>query len=133
MGKIRCIVERITYQNPENGYFVLKCRVKDYAELVSVVGNLLDSNVGSGLIKGVGPRFARRIVQKFGADTFRVIEENVELLIEVEGIGKKRVQLINTAMIEKKTGMQYDEIQVNAIRQAAAAKVLVLTGGVSEE
>lgn len=133
MGKIRCIVERITYQNPENGYFVLKCRGKDYAELVPVVGNLLDSNVGSGLIKGVGPRFARRIVQKFGADTFRVIEENVELLIEVEGIGKKRVQLINTAMIEKKTGMQYDEIQVNAIRQAAAAKVLVLTGGVSEE
>ena len=57
----------------------------------------------------------------------------MELLIEVEGIGKKRVQLINTAMIEKKTGMQYDEIQVNAIRQAAAAKVLVLTGGVSEE
>lgn len=134
MGKIRCIVERITYQNPENGYSVLKCRVKDYAELVPVVGNLLDANVGSvllvegnwkvdakygrqflaenweetlpatiygmekylgsGLIKGVGPRFARRIVQKFGADTFRVIEENVELLIEVEGIGKKRVQMI---------------------------------------
>ena len=134
MGKIRCIVERITYQNPENGYSVLKCRVKDYAELVPIVGNLLDANVGSvllvegnwkvdakygrqflaenweetlpatiygmekylgsGLIKGVGPRFARRIVQKFGADTFRVIEENVELLIEVEGIGKKRVQMI---------------------------------------
>ena len=30
MQKIRCVVERITYQNPENGYSVLKCRVKAY-------------------------------------------------------------------------------------------------------
>ena len=134
MVKIRCVVERITYQNPENGYSVLKCRVKDYAELVPVVGNLLDANVGSvllvegnwkvdskygrqfcaesweetlpatiygmekylgsGLIKGVGPKFAKRIVQKFGIDTFAVIEDQVELLIEVDGIGSKRVQMI---------------------------------------
>lgn len=132
--KIRCIVERITYQNPENGYTILKCRVKDYTELVPVIGNLLDVNVGSvllvegnwkvdakygrqfvaqsweetlpatvygmekylgsGLIKGVGPKFAKRIVQKYGVDTFSVIEDNVELLIEVEGIGKKRIQMI---------------------------------------
>ena len=134
MVKIRCVVERITYQNPENGYSVLKCRVKDYADLVPVVGNLLDANVGSvllaegnwkvdtkygrqfvaenweetlpatvygmekylgsGLIKGVGPKFAKRIVQKFGIDTFTVIEDNIQLLIEVEGIGNKRVQMI---------------------------------------
>ncbi|MDE5590751.1 MAG: ATP-dependent RecD-like DNA helicase [Acetatifactor sp.] len=134
MVKIRCVVERITYQNPENGYSVLKCRVKDYSDLVPVVGNLLDANVGSvllaegnwkvdakygrqfvaenweetlpatvygmekylgsGLIKGVGPKFAKRIVQKYGVDTFAVIEDNVELLIEVEGIGRKRVQMI---------------------------------------
>ena len=36
--KIRCVVERITYQNPENGYTILKCRVKEYAELVPVIG-----------------------------------------------------------------------------------------------
>ena len=134
MQKIRCVVERITYQNPENGYSVLKCRVKDYSELVPVVGNLVDANVGSvllvegnwkvdskygrqfvaenweetvpatvygmekylgsGLIKGVGPKFAKKIVQKYGLDTFVVIEENVELLIEIEGIGRKRIQMI---------------------------------------
>ncbi|MCM1193824.1 MAG: ATP-dependent RecD-like DNA helicase [Butyrivibrio sp.] len=134
MTKIRCVVERITYQNPENGYSVLKCRVKDYSDLVPVVGNLLDANVGSvllaegnwkvdakygrqfvaenweetlpatvygmekylgsGLIKGVGPVFAKRIVQKYGVDTFTVIEDNAELLIEVEGIGRKRVEMI---------------------------------------
>ncbi|WP_036612855.1 YrrC family ATP-dependent DNA helicase [Oribacterium sp. P6A1] len=40
MQKIRCVVERITYQNPENGYSVMKCNVKDYSELVTVIGNL---------------------------------------------------------------------------------------------
>lgn len=134
MMKIRCVVERITYQNPENGYTILKCRVKDYTELVPVVGSLLDANVGSvllvegnwkvdtkygrqfiaenweetlpatvygmekylgsGLIKGVGPKFAKRIVQKYGVDTFAVIEDNVQLLIEVDGIGSKRVNMI---------------------------------------
>ena len=50
MVKIRCVVERITYQNPGNGYTVLKASVKGYRELVPVVGNLLDANVGSVLI-----------------------------------------------------------------------------------
>lgn len=50
MVRIRYIVERITYQNPENRYSVLKCRVKDYSDLVLVVGNLLDANVGSVLL-----------------------------------------------------------------------------------
>lgn len=50
MIKIRCVVERITYQNPENGYSVLKCAVKNYNELVTVVGNLVDVNVGSVLL-----------------------------------------------------------------------------------
>ncbi|MDE6517487.1 MAG: ATP-dependent RecD-like DNA helicase, partial [Acetatifactor sp.] len=50
MQKIRCVVERITYQNPENGYSVLKCRVKDYSDLVPVIGNMIDANVGSVLI-----------------------------------------------------------------------------------
>ena len=47
---IRCVVERITYQNPENGYSVLKVRIKDYTDPVPVVGNLLDVNVGSVLL-----------------------------------------------------------------------------------
>lgn len=134
MNRIRCVVERITYQNPENGYSVLKCRVKGYGELVPVVGSLVDVNVGSvlvadgdwkvdakygrqfmaqsweetmpatvygmekylgsGLIKGVGPKFAKKIVQRFGTDTFAVIEDKVDALLEIEGIGRKRIQMI---------------------------------------
>ena len=142
MQKIRCVVERITYQNPENGYSVLKCRVKDYSDLVPVIGNLLDANVGSvliaegnwkvdskygkqfvaenweetlpatvygmekylgsGLIKGVGPKFAKKIVQKFGDTTFDIIETNTGRLIEVDGIGQKRVQMIRDSWEKQK-------------------------------
>ena len=142
MQKIRCVVERITYQNPENGYSVLKCRVKDYDDLVPVIGNLVDANVGSvllvegnwkvdgkygkqfvaenweetlpatiygiekylgsGLIKGVGPKFAKRIVQKFGTDTFDVIEVEVERLQEVDGIGSKRIRMIAESWLKQK-------------------------------
>ncbi len=142
MVKIRCIVERITYQNPENGYTVLKVNIKGYDDLVTVVGSLLDANVGSvllidgdwkidtkygrqfmaqkweetmpasiygiekylgsGLIKGVGPKFAKRIVQKYGTETLSVIEDNPDALIEVEGIGTKRVQMIKESWERQK-------------------------------
>ena len=140
--RIRGGVERITYQNPENGYTVLKCAVKNYNDLVTVVGNLLDVNVGSvllvdgnwkidskygrqflaesweetmpatvfgiekylgsGLIKGVGPKFAKRIVQKFGTETIEVIESDEKRLLEVEGIGKKRIQMIHESWEKQK-------------------------------
>jgi exodeoxyribonuclease V alpha subunit len=140
--KIRCIVERITYQNPENGYTILKVNIKGYDDLVTVVGSLLDANVGSvllidgdwkidtkygrqfiaqkweetmpasiygiekylgsGLIKGVGPKFAKKIVQKYGTDTLSVIEDNPDALIEVEGIGLKRVQMIKESWERQK-------------------------------
>ena len=47
---LRCVVERITYQNPENGYSVLKVRVKGYSDLVTLVGNLPEVPVGSVLL-----------------------------------------------------------------------------------
>lgn len=140
--RIRGVVERITYQNPENGYTVLKCAVKNYSDLVTVVGNLLDVNVGSvllvdgnwkidskygrqflaesweetmpatvfgiekylgsGLIKGVGPKFAKRIVQKFGTETIEVIESDEKRLLEVEGIGKKRIRMIHESWEKQK-------------------------------
>ncbi|MGH7295607.1 MAG: YrrC family ATP-dependent DNA helicase, partial [Polyangiaceae bacterium] len=46
--------------------------------------------LGSGVVPGIGAEFARRIVERFGDETLRVIEEEPERLFEVEGIGKKR-------------------------------------------
>ena len=142
MDHLRCVVERITYQNADNGYMVLKCAVKNAQDLVTVVGIMPDTHVGSvlalegfwkvdakygrqfsvekfeetlpatvygiekylgsGLIKGVGPKFARRIVEKFGKDTLDVIEENPDALIEVEGIGRVRVERIKKSWEEQK-------------------------------
>lgn len=142
MLKIRCVVERITYQNIENGYSVLKCAVKNHSDLVTVVGNLIDVNIGSvlliegnwkndarygrqfiaenweetlpatvfgiekylgsGMIKGIGPKFARRIVQKFGTDTLEVIETDIMRLLEVPGIGKRRVNQIEESWERQK-------------------------------
>ena len=50
MTTLRCVVERIIYQNPENGYSVLKVKVKGYDDLVTLVGNLLEVPVGSVLL-----------------------------------------------------------------------------------
>ena len=41
--KLRAVIERITYQNGENGYSILKARVKGYDDLVTLVGNMLDA------------------------------------------------------------------------------------------
>ncbi len=50
--------------------------------------------LGSGLVPGIGPKYAERIVDKFGADTLRVITEESKRLQEVEGIGRGRAASI---------------------------------------
>ena len=49
MDHLRCVIERITYQNPQNGYTVLKAAAKGYTDLVTVVGTMPDTHVGSVL------------------------------------------------------------------------------------
>ena len=58
--------------------------------------------LGSGLIKGVGPRIAERIVNRFGEKTLDVIEENIDHLTAVEGIGAKRIAMISRAWQDQK-------------------------------
>jgi exodeoxyribonuclease V alpha subunit len=58
--------------------------------------------LGSGLIKGIGPVFAERIVDHFGEDTLRVIEEEAARLVEVPGLGPKRTGKITAAWQEQK-------------------------------
>jgi exodeoxyribonuclease V alpha subunit len=57
--------------------------------------------LGSGLIKGIGPRMAERIVDHFGEDTLRLIEEEPGRLVEVPGLGPKRTAMITTAWAEQ--------------------------------
>ena len=139
MDYLRCVVERITYQNELNGYSVLKCRAKNYQDLLTVVGTMpevhvgsvlalggqwrvdpkygrqfsietfeetlpatvygIEKYLGSGLIKGVGPKFAQKIVRQFGDQTLNIIEENPDELLKVPGIGKKRVDRIKQSWV----------------------------------
>jgi len=57
----------------------------------------------SGLIKGIGPVYAARIVEKFGLNTLKVIDEQPGLLSEVSGIGLKRLKLIEKCWQEQKS------------------------------
>ena len=140
--KLRCVVEHITYQNPENGWSVMKVKVKGYDNPVTLVGSLLEVPVGSvllvdgewkvnqqygnqfvaqsweevmpatiygiekylgsGLVKGIGPVFAKAIVNKFGLDTINVIENDIDRLKEVPNLGKKRIDKIRESWEKQK-------------------------------
>ena len=65
MTKLRCVVERITYQNAENGYSVMKVKVKGYDDLVTLVGNLLEVSAGPGLLCEGEWRVDKRYGQPF--------------------------------------------------------------------
>jgi len=62
----------------------------------------IERYLGSGLIKGIGPVMAKRLVEKFGTDTLEVIEKHTHRLTEVEGIGDKRIEMIKAAWQEQK-------------------------------
>jgi exodeoxyribonuclease V alpha subunit len=135
-------VERITFQNEENGYTIARVKVKGRQGLVTIVGNLpglsvgeilnvkgewhqhprfgeqlkvlsyeslipataagIEKYLGSGLIKGIGPVMAKRLVSRFGVETLNVIEDHIERLQEVDGIGEKRIEMIRSAWDEQK-------------------------------
>jgi exodeoxyribonuclease V alpha subunit len=72
-------------------------QVVQYTETKPATLTGLEKYLGSGLIKGVGPVTAKRIVAYFGLETLEVIESRIDRLIEVEGIGRKRVKQIQKA------------------------------------
>lgn len=58
--------------------------------------------LGSGMIKGIGPKTAERIVEHFGKKTLDIIEEDIGRLEEIAGIGAKRVDMIRAAWAEQR-------------------------------
>ena len=62
----------------------------------------IEKYLGSGLVKGIGPIMAGRIVDRFGLETLDIIEDSTEKLLEVEGIGSIRVDRIAKAWQEQK-------------------------------
>jgi exodeoxyribonuclease V alpha subunit len=151
LRELRGVIERITYQNPDNGYTVARLAperdgleaeaARSDERLVTVVGTLADLTpgeaivahgwwrndpkhgwqfmavdyrttlpathqgiqkyLGSGLIKGIGPVMAARIVAAFGEATLTLIDAEPARLREVPGIGPVRAQRIAAAWVEQ--------------------------------
>ncbi|MEU9080637.1 ATP-dependent RecD-like DNA helicase [Kitasatospora sp. NPDC048538] len=76
--------------------------VENYTTVLPATVQGIRRYLGSGLIKGIGPRFAERIVERFGVDTLEVIENEPGRLIEVPGLGPKRTKKIAAAWEEQK-------------------------------
>jgi len=75
---------------------------RHFTETIPATVAGIEKYLGSGLIKGIGPVNARKIVKRFREDTIRVIEEEPDRLLEAEGIGLKRLEMIKDAWNEHK-------------------------------
>jgi exodeoxyribonuclease V alpha subunit len=76
--------------------------VRAYSTVLPATIQGIQRYLGSGLIKGIGPVMAERMVTHFGTDILRVIEEEPERLVEVPGVGPKRTRLVADAWEEQK-------------------------------
>lgn len=77
-------------------------KVVQYKSTVPASVYGIEKYLGSRLIKGIGPVMAKRIVKKFEKRTLDIVETEIEKLTEVDGIGKKRVNMIKKAWDEQK-------------------------------
>jgi len=76
-------------------------KVVEYRTKVPATVYGIRKYLGSGLIKGLGPVMASRIVDRFEKKTLDIIENDIQRLAEVEGIGKKRIAMISKAWDEQ--------------------------------
>jgi exodeoxyribonuclease V alpha subunit len=137
------LIERVTFFNEDNGFAVLKVKVRGQNEPVTVVGSLPVANpgewltaegkwvrnaefglqfqgemmqsaaptsregieryLGSGMVKGIGRVYAKKLVAKFGEKIFDIIEQESGRLQEVEGIGPQRRKQIKEAWAQQRT------------------------------
>src|SRR5262249_10531979 len=131
------LVERITYHNAENGFCVLRAKVRGHRDVVTIVGHAatitagewipasggwvtarthglqfrarflrtspptsadgIEKYLASGMIRGVGPAYAKKLVRAFGEKVFDIIEMTPDRLREVDGIGPVRAASILAA------------------------------------
>lgn len=136
------LIERVSFFNEETGFAVLRVKVPERRELLTVVGQLPSVNAGewihasgkwardrehglqlraaaikttppstpegmekylaSGLIKGIGPAYAQKLVERFGGQIIDVIENRSKLLEQIEGIGPMRRRKIRQSWNEQR-------------------------------
>ena len=110
MEHLRCVVERITYQNELNGYSVIKCRVKNYSDLVTVVGSMPDVHVGSVLSLGgqwrIDPKYGRQFAMETFEETLPATVYGMEKYLEMY---KSQDPVSAISEIFRKTGKELND------------------------
>ena len=118
--------DNLTIEGEEVSHAIYGSQIKvtSYRVVPPSDADSMERYLGSGAIKGVGPALAKRIVKKFGSDTFRIIEEEPERLVEIKGISERIAREISMQMEEKK-GMREAMIflQQYGISNALAVKI----------
>ncbi|MDK0536555.1 SF1B family DNA helicase RecD2 [Clostridium perfringens] len=69
-------------------------KVEECEEILPTSKDGIEKYLSSGIIQGIGPVTAKKIVNKFGEDTLNILDNNIERLKEIEGIGKKKLETI---------------------------------------
>ena len=136
------LIERVTYHNAENGFCVLRAKVRGHRDIVTVVGHSatiaagewitasgewvndrahgqqfkarflrtspptsadgLEKYLSSGMIRGIGPAYAKKLLRAFGEAVFDIIEKTPRRLLEVNGIGATRLARITAGWADQK-------------------------------
>jgi exodeoxyribonuclease V alpha subunit len=86
-------------RHPQYGH---QFKMERYETLRPATAAAIEKYLGSGLVKGIGPKTATIIVKKFGEETLNIIEFKPERLMEVKGMGEKRVAMIAATWMEQK-------------------------------
>ncbi|MDA8079362.1 MAG: helix-hairpin-helix domain-containing protein, partial [Nitrospiraceae bacterium] len=99
-------------------------KVISYETVAPATAEGIRRYLGSGLIKGIGPVMAKRLVDRFGTKTLDVIENDSRKLHEVEGIGTKRIEMIKQAWEEQRDVREVMLfLQGQGVSSAYAAKI----------
>ena len=93
---------RVTGRYETNPRFGTQLRVNAYVEVAPATVEGIRRYLGSGLIKGIGPEFAARIVERFGIDTLEVLDRDPNRISEVAGIGPVRARAIRATWTEQR-------------------------------
>ena len=123
---------RLTGRWVHDKKFGYQYRAESYESTMPATLVGIERYLGSGLIKGIGPVIAGRLVDKFGANTLRVIDTVPERLREVDGVGPKRTDMIKSAWVEQKeirNVMIF--LQSHAVSSAYATKIFKQYGAAS--
>lgn len=89
-------------------------KIEHYEVLLPTEIDEIEHYLGSGLIHGVGPQLAKRIVDHFGEDVFTILDERPERLMEISGIGEKKYEAILESYLEQRR-MKHVMIQLQKI------------------